>query len=137
MVEKEVNFVLQFLLQMLDTPIYLIGIQPDQDALPHFFPLIYPFLQEPRDAEEYVEIVDKLKVWRVKFKINYDLMEAMFSSMDKDLDTQELTPMQLKDLMINVHTTVVDRWTRFLKQLMGHYNHHVFTKRYLVNNPLV
>lgn len=44
MVEKEVKFVLQFLLQMLDTPIYLIGIQPEQDSLPHFFPVIYPFL---------------------------------------------------------------------------------------------
>ena len=70
MVEKEVNFVLQFLLQMPDTPVCLIGIQLDQDALPHFFPVIYPFLQEPRDAEEYAETVGKPKVWRVKFKLN-------------------------------------------------------------------
>ena len=48
-------------------------------------------------------------------------MEAMFRSMDKDLDAQELTPMQLKDLMINVHSTF-DRWIGLLKQLMGHYN---------------
>ena len=55
MVEQEVNFVLQFLLQVPDTPVCLIGVQPDQDALPHFFPVIYPFLQEPKDAEEYAE----------------------------------------------------------------------------------
>ena len=64
MVEKEVNFVLQFLLQMPDTPVCLIGIQPYQDALPHFFPVIYPFLQQSRNIEEYAEIADKLKVWR-------------------------------------------------------------------------
>ena len=92
-VEQEVNFVLQFLLQVPDTPVCLIGIQPDQDALPHFFPVIYPFLQEPRDAEEYAEIADKLKVWRVKFKMNYDLMVEMFASMDKELEEQQLTPL--------------------------------------------
>ena len=121
MVEHEVNFVLQFLLQMLDTSICLIGIQPDQDALPHFFPVNYPFLQEPRDAEEYTEIADKLKVWRVKFKMNYDLMEDMFTSMDKEFDDQQLTPLQLKDLMINVHSTF-DRWTELLRQLFKHCN---------------
>ena len=47
MVEGEVNLAIQFLLQMPDTPVCLIGIQPDSDALPHFFPVIYPFLQEP------------------------------------------------------------------------------------------
>ena len=62
MVEGEVNQVVQFLLQMSDTPIFLIGIQPDADELPHFFPVIYPFLQEPRDADDYAEITDKLKV---------------------------------------------------------------------------
>ena len=121
MVEQEVNFVLQFLLQVPDTPVCLIGIQPDQDALPHFFPVIYPFLQEPRDAEECEEIADKLKVWRVKFKMNYDLMEEMFTSMDKELEEQQLTPLQLKDLMINVHSTF-DRWTELLRQLFKHCN---------------
>ena len=74
---------MQYLLQMLDTLVYIIGIQPDQGAFPHFFLVIYPFLQEPRDAEEYAEIADKLKVWRVKFKLNYDLMKEMFTSIDK------------------------------------------------------
>ena len=71
MVEGEVNLVIKFLLQIPDTPMCLIGIQPDSDALPHFCPVIYPFLQEPRDVEEYAKIADKLKVWRVKFKMNY------------------------------------------------------------------
>ena len=62
MVEKEVNLVIQYLFQMLHTPVCLIGIQLDQDALPHFFPVIYHFLQEPRDVEEYAEIANKLKV---------------------------------------------------------------------------
>lgn len=48
-------------------------------------------------------------------------MEAMFTFMDKDLDAQELTPMQLKHLMINIHATF-DRWTGLLKQLMGQCN---------------
>ena len=119
--EQEVNFVLQFLLQVPDTPVCLIGIQPDQDALPHFFPVIYPFLQEPKDVEEYAEIADKLKVWRVKFKMIYDLMVEMFTSMDKELEEKQLTPMQLKDLMINVHSTF-GRWTDLLKQLFKHSN---------------
>ena len=116
------NFVLQRFLQMPDTlmcllgiqPMCLIGIQPDKDDLPHFFLVVYPFLQEPRDVEEYVEVEDKLKAWRVKFKMNFDLMEAMFNAKGKDLAEQELSPMQLKDLMINVNSTF-DRWKSLLK----------------------
>ena len=40
MLEKESNFILQYLLQMPDTPVCLYGIQPDDDVLPHFFPVI-------------------------------------------------------------------------------------------------
>ena len=68
-----------------------------------------------------LKIADKLKVWRVKFKMNYDLMVDMFTSMDKELAEQQLTPMQLKDLMINVHSTF-ERWTDLLKQLFKHCN---------------
>ena len=46
MVEKEVNFVLQFLLQMLDTPVCLIGLQPNQDALPTLLPYYLPIPTE-------------------------------------------------------------------------------------------
>ena len=53
--------------------------------------------------------------------MNYDLMEAMFTSMDKYLEEQQLTPLQLKDLMISVHATF-GRWTELLKQLLKHCN---------------
>ena len=43
-------------------------------------------------------------------------MEAMFTYMEKDLEDQQLTPLHLKDLMINVHLTF-DRWTKLLRQL--------------------
>ena len=114
MVEGEVNLAIQFLLQIPNTHVCLIGIQPNSDALPHFFIVIYPFLQEPRDVEKYAKIADKLKVWRVKFKINYYLVEAMFTSINKDLEEQALTLVQLKYLMINVHATF-DRWTELLR----------------------
>ena len=91
MIEQKVILVVQYLLQIPNTLVCLIGIQPNQDALPHFPPVIYPFLQEPRDAKEYAEIADKLKVWRVKFKHNYDLMVEMITSMDKDLAHEVLS----------------------------------------------
>ena len=85
MLEKEGNLIIQFLLQMPDTPVCLYGIQPDDDALPHFFPVIYPFIQEPKDAEEYVQISDKLTVWRACFKIHYELMKDMFKSIQSEV----------------------------------------------------
>ena len=48
-------------------------------------------------------------------------MEAMFMSMDKELAEEQLTAIQLKDLMINVHATF-GRWTSLLKQLFKHCN---------------
>ena len=80
MLEKESNFILQYLLQMPDTPVCLYGIQPDDDALPHFFPVIYPFIQESKDAEVYAKIIDKLNLWRARFKIHYGLVKDMFKS---------------------------------------------------------
>ena len=41
--------------------------------------------------------------------------------MDKELEEQALTPIQLKDLMINVHATF-GRWTELLRYLVKHCN---------------
>ena len=80
------------------------------------------FLQEPRDAEEYAKIADKLKVWRVQFKMNYDLMEVNVHIHGQGARRAAVdSSMQLKDLMINVHSTF-DRWIELLKQLFKHCN---------------
>lgn len=59
---SKVNMVLQFLLTLPETPVCLYAIMPDEDSLPHFFPALYPYLQEPKDAEGYVQICDQLKL---------------------------------------------------------------------------
>ena len=99
MLEKEGNLILQFLLQMTDTLVCLYGVQPNADALPHFFPIIYPFLQEPRDAEEYAKIADKLTAWRARFKGNYELMKDMFKSIQTELDDGKMTPPRMQELV--------------------------------------
>ena len=115
MLEKEGNFILQYLLQMPDTPVCLYGIQPDDDALPHFFPVIYPFIQEPKDAEEYVQITDKLNEWRARFKAHYGLMKEMFKSIQSELDEGQVSPIRMQKLMDNVNATF-QTWKTLLQQ---------------------
>ena len=67
--------IVQYLLTLPNTPIAFYGLMPDDDALPHSFPALYSQTQEPRDAEEYMEICDKLKAWRVVHVSNYTLLE--------------------------------------------------------------
>lgn len=57
---------------------------PDGDALPNFFWALFPYMQEPRDVEEYVEICDKIKAWRAIFANNCTLMEQLFESLQDD-----------------------------------------------------
>ena len=121
MLEKEGNLIIQFLLQMPDTPVCLYGIQPDDDALPHFFPVIYPFIQEPKDAEEYVQISDKLTVWRACFKVHYELMKDMFKSIQSKLDEGQVSNSRMEELVDNVNATF-QTWTTLLQQLVRHCN---------------
>ena len=121
MLEKENNFIIQYLLHMPDTPICLYGIQPDDDALPHFFPVIYPFIQEPKDAEEYVKITDKLNVWRARFKLHYGLMKDMFKSIQSELDEGNVTNSRMQELFDNINATF-QTWTTLLQQLVNHCN---------------
>lgn len=116
--EHEVTLVVQYLLHILDTPVCLIGITPDEDSLPHFLPALY---QEPKDTEDYVEIVVKLKAWRVTFKNNHSLMEQMFESAYQDIESQTATPDHFKDILANVHATF-QQWAILQKKLIGHCN---------------
>ena len=121
MLEKENNFIIQYLLHIPDTPVCLYGIQPDDDALPHFFPVIYPFIQEPKDAEEYVQITDQLKVWRANFKMHYGLMKDMFKSLQSELDEGNVANSRMQELFDNINATF-QTWTTLLQQLVNYCN---------------
>ena len=114
MIEKENNFIIQYLLHMPDTPVCLYGIKPDDDALPHFFPVIYPFIQEPKDAEEYVQITDQLKAWRANFQVHYGLMKDMFKSLQSELDEGNVANSRMQELFDNINATF-QTWTTLLQ----------------------
>ena len=82
---------------------------------------MYPFLQEPRDAEEYAEITNKLTMWRARFKMNYELMKEMFKYIQEELDDGKVTPSRMQELVDNINATF-QSWTTLLHQLVRHCN---------------
>lgn len=72
-----------------DTPVCLYGMMLDEDSLSHFFLTLYPYTQEPRDAEDYVEICDKLKAWRLVHANNINFMDQLFDTMQADISKEQ------------------------------------------------
>lgn len=107
-------------MQMSDTPVGLCDIKPDDDDLLYFFPALYPFRQEPRDAKEYVNIMEKIKSWSVMFKQNYEMMTQMFES-TSDIQKGSVSRKQFIDILHNVHA-IFDEWNLLQKKLVGRCN---------------
>ena len=82
---------------MPDTPVCLYGIMSDEDSLPHFFRSIYPYMMEPRDAEAYVEICDKIKAWQLVHVNNCQFMDQLIENLQEDITKEPVMPEVLKD----------------------------------------
>ena len=62
-IDKEAQLILQCY-KAPDSPTLLYMFHPPDDALPHFYPALFPNSQVPVDHETNVQIVDKMKAWR-------------------------------------------------------------------------
>lgn len=87
----EVNLVVQYLLSAPEPPVCLYGIMLDKDSLPHFFLAVYPYTQEPRDAEDYVQTCDKLKTYRLAHVNNCKFMAQLFETLQKDINKERVS----------------------------------------------
>lgn len=119
--DSEMDFVIQYLLCQPDTPVCLYGIMPDADSLPNFFPALFPYMQEPRDVEEYVEICDKIKGWRAVFATNNTLMEQLFDVLQYDADRGTWTKESVQESLSNIKAMYEQRGLH-QKKLIGHCN---------------
>lgn len=136
--DKKMDLVLQYLMCEPDTPVCLYGIMqdgdalpcltfclygimPDGDALPNFFPTLFPYMQEPWDVEEYVEISDKIKAWQAVFANSCTFMEQLFDSLQDDACKGTWTEDSLQECLNNIRATY-DQWSLHQKKLMGHCN---------------
>lgn len=120
-ISNEVTLIAQYLLSTPKTPVCLYGITPDIDALPHFFPVVYPLAQEPKDAEEYVEICDKLKTWRAVHANNINFMDQMFEGLQVDTCTGLVSAEVVKDALDSIKA-IYEQWSMHRKKLIGYCN---------------
>lgn len=100
---NEVNLVVQYLLSAPETLVCLYGIMPDEDSLPHFFPTLSVFLQEPQDADDYVHIYEKLKTWHLVYVNNCKFMYQLFDSMEANLSKEPVSAETFKEGLDNIH----------------------------------
>ena len=55
--KAEVKFIEECIDRMPNNPVLLYAIAPPPEALPRFYPVLYPVVTEPADAETYVDLV--------------------------------------------------------------------------------
>ena len=80
---EEIHFIETCLNKLPDNPALLYAIAPPPEALPKFYPVLYPGVTEPADAEEYVVLVDKFRAWGEQMEDNYKAMEQIFQGSPK------------------------------------------------------
>ena len=117
--KEQVKFIEEALTRLPDNPTLLYAVAPPPEALPRFYPVLFPEVTEPLDADAYVAIVRKLSDWNAQMDENIKAMEQMFQSQegpDKEL---------FKDMF--------DNWARHQKKLIKHCNemlqHHILCQK--------
>lgn len=109
----------QYLLLAPETPIALYGIMPDENSLPHFFPALFPYLQEPKDAEDYVQTCDKLKAWHLVHVNNCKFMIQLFDTLEADVSKGPTSAEVFKEGLDSIKTIY---WIKHQKKLVGYCN---------------
>ena len=62
----------------LDPPRMLYVVAPPTEALPLFYPIMWPNNMESYDGEKYVELVGRLQRWGEQVKVIEAMMKEVF-----------------------------------------------------------
>lgn len=75
--KMEVHFLEACLEKILDTLALVYALQPPPEALPVFYPVLYPMMTEPADVKTYREIVTQLQEWKQTLADNQETVKQL------------------------------------------------------------
>lgn len=78
--------------------------------------------EESRDVEEYVQICDKLKTWRLVYVNNCKLMHQLFDSLEADVSKGPVSVDAFKEGLDNIRA-IMEQWAKHQKNYSGTTGH--------------